>query len=518
MKDDNFDLILAIPCKSVKTKQDRSKSFSLSPASKVLSYLGGLCDSPLKYRMKYNNGKIIKDKDGKEIVKDLIVKNAAGKEKINLLKGSVAFCRQIKKHGKYELVYNDESGNLKTERKPLLFGQVILYKDDINSRFNPECSYNFFAVISELSVKGESFSENNAVYIIYFVVPDINYHDLTLLMDQSHDLWCNIKGNIDSNTIFTDYLEDIGYKYLGKIYRIVFSDINQFKAITRDDNTKLFNILATEVIKEEDGYSHQIELSENSNEYVFSRQGNVEDITLIKKEKFFDDYNMYSSYRAYASIYSYYYIINEEDKDSFYKRMMPDENNENFSSGANILFVLETEIFKIGACLVASDKINQQININDMAEVQKMFKHFISMRPLFEKVNYRYLGAQKEADFIYKQFRIGDILADYDRKRELLKNYCEVTNSISLNKNSKILNCIGIIFTFIAGWDRLSAVSKILFDNENTVIWNEELIIPAVFSLIIIVIIIKIIVPVKYFKRLFKYFKRSLTSWFKRVP
>jgi hypothetical protein len=490
MNNDNFDLILAIPCKSVKIKRRRAKSAS-SIMSSSLEMLG---DSPLKCRVK----------NEEEAEEYLIIKNATGKNKSNLLEGAKTFCEQIKKHNKYELVYNDKTSNLKTERKPLLFGQVILYEDDINNRFIPECCYNFFAVISELSVKSESYSDNNEVYTIYFVVPDINYHDLTLLMDQSHDLWCNIMGNVDSKTIFTDYLENIGYKYLGKIYRIVFSDANQFEVITKGDKTKLFNILATEEIKDEDGYNHQIELSKNTSEYVFFCQGSIKDIKLIKKEKFFDNYNMYSSYRAYASIYSYYYIINEKNKDTFYKRIMPDTNNEDFSSEANILFVLETEIFKIGACLVASDKINQQININDMVEVQKMFKHFINMRPLFEKLNYRYLGAQKEADFIYKQFRIGDILADYDRKRELLKSYCEVTASINSRKNSKILNCIGLIFAFIAGWDRLSFISKILFDNEKTLNWNEKYIIPTFVSLIIIGILLGNINLVKRIKKLIK--------------
>jgi hypothetical protein len=188
----------------------------------------------------------------------------------------------------------------------------------------------------------------------------------------------------------------------------------------------------------------------------------------------------------------------------FYKRITPDANNENFSSEANILFVLETEIFKITACFVSSMEINEQINDPDMSEIQNMFRHFINTRPLFEKLNYRYLGAQKEADFIYKQFRISDMLTDYDRKRELLKNYCEVTTSIISNRNSKILNCIGLIFAFIAGWDRLSFISRILFDNESTVIWNYELVIPIIVCLVMIGIIIKTIQPIKYVKKWLK--------------
>jgi hypothetical protein len=510
MKDDNFDLILAIPCKSIKTDRKQAKiAASIEPDS-----LSSLSDDSLKCYLRDEDGQNIKDGKGNDIVEDMVIKNALGKSRENLREGAETFCEEIEKHSEYELVYNDESNKLEIKRKPLLYGQVILYKDDINIDNYPECCYNFFSVVSELSVRSEASSENNEVYNIYVVVPDMTYYDLTLMMDQSHDLWCNIKGNLDGQVSFTDYLETIGYKYLGKIYRIIFSDLNQFNVITKDDKTKLFNILATEVIKDKAGYSHQIELSENSNDYVFSCKGEPDkDISLIKKEKFFDDYNMYSSYRAFASIYSYYYIIKEQDKDTFYKRIMPDKNNGDFSSEANILFVLETEIFKIGACLLASDQINQQININDMVEVQKMFKHFINMRPLFEKLNYRYLGAQKESDFIYKQFRIGDILSDYDHKRELLKSYCEVSTSIKSHTNSKILNCIGLLFAFIAGWDRLSFLSKILFDNERTIQWGENYYIPIFVSVIIIGIVLGNINPLRRIKKLFKN-----RSWFLMKP
>jgi hypothetical protein len=353
---------------------------------------------------------------------------------------------------------------------------------------------------------GKASSEKDAFNLIYFIIPNINYHDLTLLMDQSHEIWCNIGRKYYGETegFFKTYLTAVGYKYLGKIYRIVFSDLRQFEMITKENKSKLFNILAAEEHKNEDEFCHQIELSESTNEYSFSCQGDTNDVSLTKKEKFFDDYTMYSSYNAYASIYSYYYVIKEKEKDSFYKRIAPDKNNANFSSEANILFVLETEIFKITASIVLSEEINEQIDNADMVEIQKMFKSFINTRPLFEKLNYCYLGAQKEADFIYKQFRIGDMLADYDRKRELLKSYSEVTSSITANKNAKILNCIGILFTFIGGWDLLSSISKILFDNEKTVIWNEGLIIPVIGSLIIIGIILKISDPVKSLKRFLK--------------
>ena len=475
MKDDNFDLVLAIPCGNRKGKMT---------VPKAESFLEVFSDSPLKYKG-----------SGFEI---LNIDN----NKSNLLERAKTFCEQIEKHRKYELIFNDELNNIETKRNPLAFGQVILYKDEIDNKFIPECCYNFFAVHSELSVKKlsvkkDSSFNNHTFNIIYFVVPDINYHDLTLLMDQSHELWCNIMGNIDSQIVFTKYLKNnFGYKYFGKIYHIIFSDLDQYEAIIDgEDKAKLFNILAAEEYKDEDKFSHQIELSESTNEYIYSGRGKPRNFILTKKEKFFDDYNMYSSYRAYASTHSYYYIINEEDKATFAKRISSEEENENFSSEGNILFVLENEIFKITACLVSSMEIYEQINnpIPDMVEIQNMFRHFINTRPMFEKLNYRYLGAQKEADFIYEQFRISDMLADYDRKRELLKNYCEVNNSILSNRNSIILSLIGLLFAFITGWDTFSSISK-----------NTELIVPAAVCLFIVGILIKNIHPVKHIKRFFK--------------
>jgi len=485
MKDDNFDLVLAIPCASIKGKANTPET---EASLEIFS------DSPLKY--KGNKFKII---------------NADYDNKSNLLEYANIFCEQIEEHRNYELIFNDESTKIEPVRKPLSFGQVILYEDKKTDDILPICCYNFFAVLSELSIKkspnkklflkNDSPFDNHTFNIIYFVVPDINYHDLTLMMDQSHELECNIMGGIITENFVDDYLRNtFGYKYFGKIYHIIFSDLNQFKAINK---IKLFNILAAEEYKDEEKYSHQIELSENTDEYIYSSKRKTKKFKLSKKEKFFDDYNMYSSYKAYASLYAYYYIINEEDKDLFYKRISPDPNNENFSSEGNILFVLETELFKITACLVSSMEINEQINNPDMVEIQYMFKHFINTRPLFEKLNYRYLGAQKEADFINKQFRINEMFTDYDRKRELLRNYCEVTTSIILNRNSKILNWLGIVFALIAGWNTLALFSKILFD-EHKIVWNNELIIPIIVCLVIFGIIIKSIQPVKFIKRFFK--------------
>jgi len=492
MKNDNFDLILAIPCNSKKGKM-------IGP--KAEAFLETFSDSPLKYEKK-----------------ELEIKNADYDNKSNLLEYANIFCEQIEEHSKYELISNDETSMITTDRTPLAFGQVILYKDELyeeetNKDFIPICCYNFFAVLSKLSVrkswvKKDASFDNYTFNIIYFVVPDINYHDLTLLMDQSHDLWCNIMGNINSQMVFRDYLNDtFGYKYLGKIYHIIFSDSNQFDAI-KDDEHKLFNILASEEYKGW-GFSHQIELSENTNEYTYSSQGKPNNFTLTKKEKFFDDYNMYESYRAYASIYSYYYVIHEKEKETFVKRISPDKNNEDFSSEANILFVLETEIFKITACIVSSLEINKQINNPRMGEIRNMFRRFINTRPLFEKLNYRYLGAQKEADFIYKQFRISDIFADYDRKRELLKNYCEVNDSIISKRSTTILGLMGLLFALITGRDKFSLLSGILFDNENVVL-NEESIISILILLFIIGIILYIIQPIKHIKQIVKYINRAL--------
>jgi GNAT superfamily N-acetyltransferase len=507
-KNDNFDLIFAIPCGSTNEKR-------FKPTAN--SFLEEFSEDSLTYK-----GTKLK------------IKNAVYDNKFFLPKNADIFCEQMGEHSKYELISSDESSMIKIERNPLAFGQVILYKDelyedDLNEEYIPLCCYNFFIVLSKLSIikssaKNESSINNHNFNIIYFVVPDINYHDLTLLMDQSHNLWCNFKGNIDSQTDFTDYLDDtFGYKYFGKIYNIIFSDENQFKAIINDDKLKLFNILASEEYKSKESYVHQIELSENTEEYIYSEadQETSKIFTLTKKAKFYDDYNMYNSYSAYASIYSYYYVIKEKGKYSFYERISPDKNNENFSSEANILFILENELFKITACLVSSMEIYKQINDPDMKDIRNMFKRFINTRPLFEKLNYRYLGAQKEADFIYKQFRINDIFDDYDRKRELLKSYCEVHTSIKLNRNSKILNWIGVIFALIAIWDTLELFSRVLFDEHKIILNKNELIIPGVVGLLIVVVgIILNIQPVKYInkfinliKKLFSDIKNSLNKF-----
>jgi hypothetical protein len=488
MKDDNFDLVLAIPCDHIKVKKN-----IISGAESSFE--------------KYSDDPIIFER------KMLENRNTIYDNKSNLLKYAKVFCEEIKKHSEYEMVYNDissKSSSITTTKKPLTFGQVIIYEDVIDNKFIPYCCYNFFAVLSELTItvrKEYGKYGHHTFHIVYLVVPDINYHDLTLLMDQSHELWCNIGGNIDDHLVFSEYLRNEGYNSLGKIYRIIFSDMNQFEAI-KDDETKLFNILAAEEYKNKEDYTHQIELSENTDEYIYSSHGKNRKFIFAKKEKFYDDYNMYSSYKAYASLYSYYYIINEENNDLFHKRIESNIENENFSSEANILFVLENEIFKITVCLVSNIEINEQINNPDMVEIQNMFGNFINTRPLFEKLNYRYLGAQKEADFIYKQFRIDDILDDYDCKRELLRNYCEVTTSVISNKNSKILNCIGLIFAFIAGWDRLAFISKLVFDETHMVTWDYDLIIPVIVSILIIVILIRNIQPIKMIKRFFK----SLTT------
>jgi len=490
VKEDNFDLILAIPCDRIK-KGDKYKQES---DSKLPSF---------------------------DDIKDLEIKNPDYNNELILADSADVFCKQIENHRNYEMLFNDEANKITIERNPVTQGQVILYKDEMSADFSPICRYNFFAVHSELSVKKSSdniFSSlgSHIFDIIYFVMPDINYHDLTLLMDQSHELLCSITDNKEPQ-IFMKYLNDtLGYKYFGKIYHIIFSDYSQFEAIykegDKDGKQKLFNILASEEYKED--FSHQIELSGNTDEYIYSSYETDKDInfSLTKKEKFYDDYNMYSSYRAFASIYSYYYVINEEDKDIFEKRISPDPNNEDFSSEANILFVLETEIFKVTACLVSSMKINEQINNPDMVEIQNMFKHFIDTRPLFEKLNYRYLGAQKEADFINKQFRISDMLADYDRKRDLLKNYCEVSTSIVLNRNSKILNWIGVFFALIAGWDTLALSSRIIFD-EHKITWKNELLVPVIVCLVIFIVLIKDIQPIKKIRRFFEFIIMRLNKW-----
>jgi GNAT superfamily N-acetyltransferase len=463
-----FDLVLAIPCETVKNNKRKP---------------GNTLDTALLTLENFVNSSV-KCGNTEKMIENVIYDN-----KSNLLNYAKIFCEQIKEHSDYELIFNNEDNNIKIERMPLLFGQVILYKDEKTNKFNPKCCYNFFCICSELTI----FDTFN---IIYFVVPDIKYQDLTLLMDQSHKIWCNINGenryDSDNLIILTDYLANIGYKYLEKIYHIVFSDLNQFKIITDNggNNNKIFNILAAEAYKED--FFHQIELSENTDEYIILSQGNTKDIRLTKKERFFASFNMYSSYDAYASLYTYYFVIKDvyNKKDIFYDRIAPDETDEGFSSEANVLFILEIEIFKITAGLVLSKRINEQINNPNMKAIQEMYKSFINSRPLFEKLNYRYLGAQKVADFIYDQFRIGDIIADYDHKKELLRNYSEVTNSIITNNNSKILQFIGMIFTFISGFSMLSHISAILFDDETILEWEMDFIIPSIIFGIILLLFI----------------------------
>ena len=314
-------------------------------------------------------------------------------------------------------------------------------------------------------------------------MPDITYSDMTLLMDQSHEVLCRIYGKkIDSlildkynqyeikqpdeagayHVLLSDYFASIGYVSLGKIYRIVFSDERQFNLI-KNDNEKFLNLLASEDYKDpRTECVHRLALSETDTEYELHHNNRSRQFRLTKKEKFFEDFYMYKSYRAFASLYSYYYVILENEKHDFHHRIVPDEHHQDFSSEANILFILETELFKITACLVLSRDINEQMKYPDMYEIKTMFKRFISTKPLFEKLQYRYLGAQKEADFIFKQFQIGNILAEYDKSKELLKNYSEVANSISANRNSKILTFIGTIFTFMAGCTILDNIPGVI--------------------------------------------------------
>jgi hypothetical protein len=489
---DNFDLVLAIPCMTIGDKIKTTPKLPLEEES----FLKGLSDEPIIYNKK-----------------NLIIKNVTYDSKSNLFNLANIFCDQIKEHGDKELILNDEYDNIKTEKKPLACGQVILYEDEKVEDFKPRCCYNFFCVHSELTLNRADLLICDVFYIIYFVVPDINYQDLTLLMDQAHNLWCVIKRKVEPRVFLTDFLKSLGYKSLGKIYRIIFSDDNQFKMITEgkkgeDGKIKLYNILASETYKEKKDNPHQIRLSENTSDYLVSYKGEKHGIKLDQKEKFFDDYTMYDSYQAYASLYSYYYIINEKNKENFYNRIAPDPAAEDFSSEANILFVLETEIFKITACLVLSKRITEQMENPNVLEIQKMFRNFIITRPLFEKLNYRYLGAQKEANFIYKQFRIEDIMADYDKKRELLRNYNEVTSSISVRRNSRILNCIGLLFTFMSGYSYIltiiSAISRKSF--------NTDIIIQTVIIVVMGGIMIKLIRPINALKYLVRNIKRKIKN------
>lgn len=537
-QNDNFDLVLAIPCAvSHKNKKNIKKYVKennlLRDAETRFKNL--VRDLPVseQEKEKYDNyfdekyGTILskpffrkkskREKDdllilatglssleGMENGKD--IRNQTKDGKNSILHYAKVFCKQLEEHSDYELIFNDNNSNIKTERTPILFGQVLLYNDDKNSKFIQQCAYNFFCVLSELTIDKDKSFKNDAFNIIYFVVPDISYDDLTLLMDQSHEIWCSIPGmNAESivlNTykqqqlekqeedepyhlILTDFLASIGYVYFGKIYRIIFSDMAQSMSI-ENNSKKMLNLLASENYTASES-DHQITLSETSSEYTVSRKNHSTPFRLAKKEKFFEDFNMYNSYKAYASLYSYYYIISEgEPKTDFWNRISPDSKNQNFSSEANILFILETELFKITACLVLSRDINEQMKYPDMDEIRTMFVRFINTKPLFEKLQYRYLGAQKEADFIFNQFQIGSILAEYDKSKELLKNYAEVANSIRANKNAKILNFIGIIFTFIAGCGTLVNIPRIMTDDKFKLCTREHILPIAVFAIIII--------------------------------
>lgn len=139
-----------------------------------------------------------------------------------------------------------------------------------------------------------------------------------------------------------------------------------------------------------------------------------------------------------------------------------------------------------------SKEINEQMKYPDMDEIKAMFVRFINTKPLFEKLQYRYLGAQKEADFIFNQFQIGSILAEYDKSKELLKNYAEVANSIRANKNAKILKFIAIIFAFMTGCDTLILISRMLADGELvSKLCKLEHILPFVVFIIIIIAFLK---------------------------
>lgn len=501
METDTFDLVLAIPCAvSHNNKKNISKHIR---ADKLLHdvearFKNIIRKLPLsdqekekycgyfdkKYKPILSKPFLLRSKREKDdlliLATGLASLEGLEDDNMHLLHYAKVFCKQLEEHSNYELIFNDNNSNIKTERTPILFGQARLYDDDKNSKFEQICSYNFFCVLSELTIDKDKSFKNDAFNIIYFVVPNIGYDDLTLLMDQSHEIWCDIPG-FDAKSmvldtykqrqaeklgkgepyhlILTDFLASIGYSYFGKMYRIMFSDKKQFELIK--DTNKIFYLMASEYFADLDCTDHQITLSETNSEHTLYRKNHVMSFKLGKKEKFFEDFNMYTSYKAYASLYSYYYIISEADpKPDFWHRISPDVNNQDFSSEANILFILETELFKITACLVLCKNINEQMRFPDMDEIEIMFKRFISTKPLFEKLQYRYLGAQKEADFIFDQFQIDGIFAEYEKSKELLKNYAEVANSIRANKNSKILNFIGIVFTFMAGYGILDSIQK----------------------------------------------------------
>ena len=509
MKDENstFDLILAIPCAvshknkknikkyaakhklldNVETRFDNLvKSLNLNKEDKdeYHKYFARKYKPILKKRRKSPREKddlliLATAMSSYEGLKDTgHVRNAQKDNATNLLHYAKVFCNQLAEHSDYELMFNDTNSNIKTERTPILFGQVNIYEDCKTERFKERCAYNFFCVLSELTIDKDKSFKNDAFNIVHFVVPDITYDDLTLLMDQSHEIWCSIYGTdtdslipkkyqsqqLEENgryrTILTDYLASIGYVSLGKIYRIVFSDEKQY-ALLKDDNEKFLNLLASEEYKApETKYAHRLELPTTDTKYEL-RQGDrsrPRQFTLAKTEKFFEDFSMYKSYRAFASLYSYYYVIMEDEKKNFRQRILPDECHQDFSSEANILFVLETELFKVTACR----DINEQMKYPDMHEIKAMFRRFISTRPLFEKLHYRYLGAQKEADFIFKQFQIGNILAEYDKSKEVLRNYAEVATAISTSRSSKVLAFIGTAFTFMTVCDKLDNVPGVI--------------------------------------------------------
>ena len=264
--------------------------------------------------------------------------------------------------------------------------------------------------------------------------------------------------------MLTDCLASIGYVSLGKIYRIIFSDAERF-GIIRNDNEKLLYLMASEYFTEhERECAHRLALPTTDTQYELHQgdRSRPRQFTLAKTEKFFEDFSMYKSYRAFASLYSYYYVIMEDEKKNFRQRILPDECHQDFSSEANILFVLETELFKVTACLAMSRDINEQMKYPDMHEIKAMFRRFISTKPLFEKLHYRYLGAQKEADFIFKQFQIGNILAEYDKSKEVLRNYAEVATAISTSRSSKVLAFIGTVFTFMTVCDKLDIVPGVI--------------------------------------------------------
>lgn len=224
-------------------------------------------------------------------------------DNMHLLHYAKVFCKQLEEHSNYELIFNDNNSNIKTERTPILFGQARLYDDDKNSKFEQICSYNFFCVLSELTIDKDKSFKNDAFNIIYFVVPNIGYDDLTLLMDQSHEIWCDIpvfdaksmvldtykqrqaeklgKGE-PYHLILTDFFASIGYSYFGKMYRIVFSDEKQFELIK--DSNKIFNLMASEYFADSDCTDHQITLSETNSEYTLHRKNHSTPFRLQKRK------------------------------------------------------------------------------------------------------------------------------------------------------------------------------------------------------------------------------------------